>query len=231
MTGTRWDRWAAGSGVVFVVLALAAFLFAYDMPTAGDSNEAILSYFTENDTAVTWQAFLFGLAAIAFVWFIGTIAASMRRAEADPAGRLPAITVVAGATTAALYLVGIGGTTTLAKSAGEIEAATAGAMYELSNTAITLSDFTAAALVMAISLAIVRTALLPAWTAYAGTAVVALLIVHGAGALLTDSDAFGPGGIVGVIAFLAFLAWTLATSSLLMQRVTVEAPTARMAPT
>lgn len=231
MTDTRWDRWAAASGVVFVVLALAAFLFAYDLPTAGDSNEQILSYFRENDTAVTWQAFLFGLAAIAFVWFFGTIAASIRKAEADPAGRLPAIVVIAAATTAGLYLVGIGVTTTLAKTAETIEAGTAGAIYELSSTAFTLTDFTAATITFAIAVAIVRTGLLPASSAYAAAAVGVLLIVHSAGALLSDSDAFGPGGIVGVIAFLAFLAWTLTASWLLMQRVAAESPAPRMAPT
>jgi hypothetical protein len=231
MTDIRWDRWAAGSGIAFAVLAVAAFLFAYDLPTAGDSSTQIVSYFQDNDTAVLWQAFLFGLAAIAFLWFTGTIAASIRRAENDPAGRIPAIIVAAGATSAALYLAGIGALVTLAKSAGELEPATARVIYEASAAAFTLTDFTAIVFVAAISLGVVRTGLLAPWIAYAGAVAIVVGIVHAFGALLSDAEAFGPGGVIGIISFLVFLAWTLATSALLVQRIAAEVPTPRMAPT
>jgi len=231
MIDTRWERWAAASGVVFVVLAVVAFLFAYDSPTRGDTSEAILSYFNENDTAIAWQAFVFGLSAIAFIWFVGTLAATVRRAENDPAGRLPAIIVTAGATSAGLFLAGTGANLALANSAGEIEAATARTVYEIGAGAFTITDFTAATLVLAVALAVVRTALLPVWTAYLGVTAAAILIVDAFGGIVTDSDAFGPGSVFGTIAFLVFLAWTLVTSALLAQRVGAEVPTARMAPT
>lgn len=231
MTDTRWERWAAATGVAFVVLAVIGFVFAPDLPKTGASSDEILSWFRDNDTAVARQAFFFGLAVMAFLWFIGTLAASIRRAENDPAGRLPAITVVSGATAAALYLGGTAAILGAADAAGELEAGTARALYELGTGAFLLTDFVAATFVVAVSLAVIRTALLPAWIAYAGPIYVVLAITDGAGGILSDSEAFGAGGVMGIISFLAFLAWTLVTSALLTQRALAQAPAPRMAPT
>jgi hypothetical protein len=231
MSDTRWERWAAASGVAFAVLAIVGFLFASDLPQAGSTGDEVLTYFRDNDTAVTWQVLFFGLAVIAFLWFVGTIAAAIRRAENDPAGRIPAITVVAGATAAALYMGGEAAILSLAKNAGELEAGTALAVHGASTTAFLLTDFVAATFVAAVALGVLRTGLLPTWIPYAGAAYVVIALVDGVGGTLSESDAFGAGGIIGIISFLAFLAWTLVTSATLTQRVAATTPAPRMAPT
>ncbi|HEV8688566.1 MAG TPA: hypothetical protein VGQ84_14885 [Gaiellaceae bacterium] len=231
MSDMRWERWAAASGVAFVVLAVIGFLFAYDLPKAGSSGDEVLTYFRENDTAVTWQALFFGLAVIAFLWFIGTLASAIRRAENDPAGRIPAITVVAGATAAALYMGGEAAILSLAKNADQLEAGSALTLHGASTTAFLLTDFVAATFVTAVALGVMRTALLPTWISYAGAVFVVIALIDGVGGILSDSDTFGSGGFIGTISFLAFLAWTAVTSATLTQRVAATAPTPRMAPT
>jgi hypothetical protein len=230
MTDMRWDRWAAATGIAFVALAVVGFMFAPDIPESGAANDAVLAWFQNNSTEIGWQAFLFGLAGAAFLWFIGTLAAAIRRAENDPAGRLPAIIVVSGAAAVALYSAGMTAILGAAKM-DALEAGTARVLYELGTGAFLLTNFIVVPFVLAVSLAIVRTGLLPAWLAYVGPVYAVVALVDAAGGTLSDSDAFGAGGIFGTISFLAFLAWTLVTSVLLMQRMTVEAPEVRMAPT
>lgn len=231
MTDMRWERWAAASGVVFAVLAVVGYLFATDIPARGATGDEIVTWFTENDTAAMWESFFFGLAVVAFLWFIGTLAASIRRAENDPAGRIPAIVVITGATAAALYMGGQAGVLALAQAGTELEAGTALAIHQTATSAFALTNFVVAGLVFAVSLAIMRTGLLPTWLAYAGGLYIVLAIVDGVGSTLSTSDTFGSGNALGIISFLAFLAWALITSALLMQRVGAQAPEARMAPT
>jgi hypothetical protein len=230
MTDTRWDRWAAASGVAFAVLAIVGYLFAMNIPARGSSGEEVTTWFADNDTAVMWESFFFGLAVVAFLWFVGTLAAAIRRAENDPAGRLPAIIVITGATAAALYMGGQAGLLTLAQATG-LEAGTALAIHHTAGSAFALTNFVVVALVTAVSLAITRTAFLPAWLAYAGGVYVIVALVDGIGTTLSTNDTFGAGNPLGVISFVAFLAWTLITSALLTQRVMATEPTPRMAPT
>lgn len=231
MTDTRWERGAAGTGVAFAVLAIVGYLFATDMPARGSTGDEILTWFRENDTGVMWQAFFFGVALLAFLWFIGTLAAAIRKAENDPAGRLPAITVITGATAGALYMGGEAGLLAIAQAPNEFEAGTALAIHQTATAAFAFTNFVVIGLVVAVSMAVMRTGLLPTWSAYLGGVYVVIAIVDGIGSTLSTSDAFGAGNAFGIISFLAFLGWTLITSVLLVQHVGAEAPRARMAPT
>lgn len=219
LAAARWERWAAGTGAAFAVVALIAFLIVPDAPTVDDSNDEILSFFAEEDTRLFWQAFVFGIAAVLFLWFIGTLASALRRAEGDPAGRIPGIVVASGATSAGIYLVGLAAYTALASGADEnIDAASGRALFELGGFAFTITDFAAATFVLAASLGIARTALLPTWISWAGIAVALYLLIDAFGRTIGDAEVFGPGGVLGIIAFLAFLAWVLVTSVWLLLR-------------
>jgi hypothetical protein len=216
----RMQRMAHSSGIAFVVTALIAFFIA-GAPEVGATGEQVVSHFRENENAYKWQALLFGLAAAFFVWFFGTLAARLRRAENDPAGRLPAIVVLASATTAALYIVGVAAWTSLAKTAQEDGATRA--LFDLGDQSFALSNFTAAALTFAVALGVLRTVLLDAWTAWAATALAALLILNGVVQVFSDGDF---ANALGYVAFLAFLAWTLLVSGLLTWERTGARPVA-----
>jgi hypothetical protein len=232
-----WERVAAGTGVLFVVLAFLGFLFAPDPPSPGDSNEQILEYFSDKETALRWQALFFAAAGAALLWFAGTLASLLRRRLedgrrattgwlGDGGRRWPPIVVASAATAVGIYTAGVAAYTALAARAGEeIDAGAGRALFELGGSLITYTNFPALVFVGAASLAIANTRLLPDWVAWLGAAVVAVLAIDGIGAVVGDSDTFGPSGAIGIISFLSFLLWVLVTSGLLAWRGAVAART------
>jgi hypothetical protein len=224
-----WERVAAATGVLFVLLAFIGFLFAPDPPSPGDTNEQILDYFSDKETQLRWQALFFAAAGAALLWFAGTLASLLRRrldanrATAgwlgDAGSRWPRIVLASAATAVGIYTAGVAAYTALAARAGEeIDAGAGRALFELGGSLITYTNFPALVFVGAASLAIANTRLLPDWVAWLGAVVVAVLAFDGIGAVVADSDSFGPSGAFGIIAFLAFLLWVLVTSGLLAWR-------------
>jgi hypothetical protein len=208
--GAPWaEQIALGSGVLFVILALIAFVLAGG-PETDATGEEIISYFRENENTIKWQGALFGLAGAVLLWFGGSLAAAIRRAEGDPAGRIPAILVAATGASVALYLTGVGTWTALAKTSAE--EGTTRALFDLGDIAFALSSFTAATFIWAASTGIMRTRLLPDWVGWFGTVLAIFLVVDGF--IETFSDDVG-AGITGQIAFMGFLAWILIASVLL----------------
>jgi hypothetical protein len=215
---SSWDRIARATGIAFAVLAAIAFLISGG-PADDASGDEVIRYFRDNETQVEWQAFVFGLAGLFFLWFGGTLASIIRRGERlDSAGaeetaaigRLAAITVAATGASAALYFAGIAASSALAKAAGE-EGAPA-ALYHFADQAFALTNFTAAAFVGAVSLGIMRTRVLPDWVGWAGAALLALGVVNGAVELFGETVG---AGALGKITFFAFLVWVALISVLL----------------
>ena len=237
-TGDReragWERWAAATGIAFVLLALIGFFLAPDPPGADASNSEVLNYFNDKEGELRAQAMLFALGGAALLWFTGTLAALLRRwltirdrdrfagdrdPDYDDRQRLPSIVVASGATAVALYMAGTAAYTALATRAGqEIDESAGRALFELGGSLITFVSYPAAVFVGAAALGIMRTRRLPDWLGWLGVAVVAVLVIDGIGATVGDSDTFGPSGPIGVIAFLSFLAWVLVASGLLTWR-------------
>jgi hypothetical protein len=224
----EWERWAAGTGVAYVVFAVVGFFFVPDPPQPTTSNEGLLAYFSTKTEELSFQVFFFALAGISFLWFIGTLAGALRRAEDGPTG-LAAIAVTAGATANAVFLAGMVCWSALAASADTIlDQGVARGLYDLGRYAYTLSGAPAAAFVLAVSLGTLRTRFLPVAVGWAGLLLALVLVLDVAAATIGDDDDFGPTGSYGVITFLLFLAWVFVTSLFLMQRV---APRRRVAET
>ena len=185
---------------------------------ADETRAEILAFFMENEGEVRWQAFFFGLAGMFLLWFGGTLAAALRRAENDPAGRQPAIVVASAATGAALFWLGVISWAAIASGIAEMDEATASGLYHLGSVAFVITDFPAAVFVWAASLASLRTRLLPGAAARLGAVVGAVLVLNAAGRMLFDEPTFAPGGVVGTGAFLLFVVWVLVVSGLLAWR-------------
>jgi hypothetical protein len=224
-----WERVAAATGVLFVVLAFIGFLFAPNPPSPGDTNDEILAYFSDKETQLRWQALFFAAGGAALLWFAGTLASLLRRRLdtaptttgwlGDGGARWPAIVIASAATAVGLYTGGTAAYTALAARAGqEIDASAGRPLYELASSLITYTNFPALVFVAAASLGIARTRLLPDWLTWLGAAVTAVLALDGIGAVVADSDAFGPSGAIGIIAFISFLIWVAVTSGLLAWR-------------
>lgn len=217
---------SAVSGAAFAVLALIAFLLA--LGPEDKTGLAILDYYVKNDTAVKWQAMLFGVAAIGFFWFFGTFVRNL--GPADDARRYSGVIIASTGATAALYFVGISGWLALANSFGEA-ASVAGAdpfafgdaavFWNVSDAAFALSNFPAATILLAAAFAISESRLLPVWSAWAAVLVAALLLVQGALQVVADSDALD---LAGIVAFVAFVAWVFVVSVLLTRAVRAATP-------
>src|ERR671925_285774 len=78
-----WERWASLTGVGFVLSSAIAFLIVPDPPSADDGSEFVLNFFSLNDSDVLWQCFFFGLGGIFLLWFGGTPAGALPRAQGD----------------------------------------------------------------------------------------------------------------------------------------------------
>jgi Domain of unknown function (DUF4386) len=214
------ERWSAATGVGYVLLAVIGFVFAPDPPAPSISNDGLLGFFEENTQELAFQVFFFGLASICFLWFVGTLAGAMRRAEDDPALRLHAIALAGGTAANAVFVAGMVCWAAMAASADSVlDQGVARGLYDLGRYAYTLSGLPAAAFVLAVSVGVLRTGFLPNAVGWAGGVLTLILIVDVGGATVGDSDSFGPTGTYGVFTFLLFLVWTLVTSLFLVQRI------------
>lgn len=215
----RWERWVTASGIVFVFLAVLAYLVAPGLPQVNDSDAEVADWFVDNEDRVRWQVFLFGLATIFFLWFFATLAGRLRREGGQ--GRLPAVIVASAGASAALYLLGTATFGALAQLPSDGQRA----LFELGHMIFSVNEFVAVTLIAAASIAILRSGLVSEWLAWAGGVFVVLGLLDAAGRILADSGAFGAGSVLGTLAFLVFLAWTLAASIVLWQATPLEAPT------
>jgi hypothetical protein len=216
-----WERWAAATGVAFVLASAVAFLIEPDPPSADDGSEFVLNFFSENDSDILWQAFFFGLGGLFLLWFGGTFAVALRRAQGDIPDRVPAIVAAAAAASAAMFLIAVSAIGAIAAGAEGMDQGVAYGLYQFGNLAFVLTDFPAATFAFAGSLGVVRSGLMPASVGWVGGVVGLLLIVNAGGRLLADSADFAPGGTANTIAFVLFLFWVLVTSIFLVQRVPV----------
>ncbi|MEX2647304.1 MAG: hypothetical protein WD249_13670 [Gaiellaceae bacterium] len=223
MDRAKWDRWAPGAGILGVALIIVTFFLpAKSPPKVGDEAAMVAAFFTDNRSELLTSAFLSGLAIIALTWFFASLVYSLWNAGEV---RL-SIVVLAGA-------VMLGAMATLATAleallaydlAGRLEAETVRGVFLLTMAPYAFG-WGLAIIALATGVAAMRSAMLPAW--YSGLSVLAALWFVVSGLTYADSGFFSPSGGFGFIGFLAFLAWVLLTSGLLLRRsMPGEAPTA-----
>jgi len=213
VTGMRWGPLAAASGAGSAVLAMLAFLIAQGPEDTG-SLPSILGYFAAHDDRVRWQALLFGLATALLLWFAATLASATRAAEAEAGLRYGGVILASAGATVALYLVGITGWFALAEQFGGARGVPpaspplgdAATLWNLADAAYTLSNFPAAVFVAAGAIAALNSRLTGGWLAGSGGAIALLLLVNGVVGTLGDAE------ILGLLAFVAFLAWIFTAS-------------------
>jgi hypothetical protein len=101
----RWERFAPLTGIVAVVLIVVAFIIIEeigDTPDDDATSQQYLTYFREEDGSIWAGAWIFLLGMAFFLWFLGTLRATLYRAEAG-VGRLTSI-AYGGAVAAAVLL-------------------------------------------------------------------------------------------------------------------------------
>jgi hypothetical protein len=228
---SKWERWGALGGILFVVLVAISAILPGNPPRTSDSPAKIANFITDHDDAIRWAAYVGGLAVIALFWWLGSVWRLMRRGE----GGSPMLTVTAlgGAVFASamatigavsLAVIPVIGTHTF-------ENAQIRYFYILSTNLAIATEFGAAVFVGAFSLLMIRRRVLPPIMGWLGL-IVALLGVIGGPTVSSTRDVFFYLAFAG---FVSFLVWALIVSILMLLRpsdtvevdvVVVEASTA-----
>lgn len=212
MATAGWERLAASTGIIFVPLYVGANVLLGG--AGGDiaentPAEVIARRLVENDIQVLAGATLAGLAAVAFLWFAGSLRSVLRNAEGGT-GRLSAVTFGGGVATATMLVAGAvivgSGTFDLADHLGLAEAA-AGAYSLAGGFGFFGVAFGLGLTITPASVVGMRTGVLPRWLSIVGLRAGIALVVGWATFFATF--------IAGALA----LIWVLITSVLTARRV------------
>ena len=177
------QRWAALSGIVFVVLMLVGASFVTDVPKADASAQEIASYLTDsgNHTRNIVGAYLWVLGGLAFLGFVAGLRSVLRRAEGDP-GTLSNLVFGAGVVFTAVWSVSAAALASVAYAVKFSDAAVTNpdlvrVLPQLGSLLLLLGGgFAGILLVLATSVLILRTGVLPRWLAWFGILVAIALV-------------------------------------------------------
>lgn len=204
MTEAKWERLAAGTGLLFVALFIAA-LFDPVVDPAGDEASVVAAQLLDNPGQAWLAVYAGGLAALALVWFVGSLRSALRRAEGGT-GRLSAV-AFGGGVMAGVALLASSAFLSAAVSLADYGDDPAGARLaaSFSEHLFFAASYGMALLVGATFVLALRHGVIPRWLAWVGA-------VGGVLSLLQIWPFFPIGVLI-------FLFWVAALSVVLMSRV------------
>lgn len=214
MISGSWARYAPLSGLLFVALIVASIVVTgFDSVDSDDSVQKIVDFWKDNDSQQITGAILGAVAGVPFLWFLGSLRSAFQEAEGGT-GRLSSIAYAGGIVLLGFALVDGAIQFAVAESAGDVPP---GVTHTLS---VLYGDFFfgfpvgIGTLLLASSLVILRTKVLPAWLGWVS-------FVLG---VLTLTPA-------GFFVFLVVLVWIAIVSVMLYQRQAPAAPAQTALPT
>ncbi len=182
---TRWERWGAIGGFLFVIGMLLLFFVAGDPPENATTDQ-LLQYYRDNEAGVTWWAYVFvTIGGLGLLWFVGSLRSALRRAEGGT-GRLSAIATVAGAGSIVLLLGAAG--VFIASALSAVDPGNTNFEFDLSTHEMVVGAgfglflyhmVLAGALVAATSVLSIRTGVFPAWFGWIGIVLAVALLIPG----------------------------------------------------
>lgn len=204
----RWERLAAGLGIIFVSLQLGAGAVLAGAPGLDAPALEIQSYLVDDGVDVLLAATMGALAAFFGLWFLGSLRTFLERAEGAQ-GRLSRVAFGAGlvtitlATTASLPTVALAWDDTAAVA----EPGLLRAVWNLNTLALVPIGSSAGAFCLAAALVILRTRVLPAWLGWVGVlaAVAGVIAVFYTVADDADSPLGTPANLGGFLLSMLFI--------------------------
>ena len=195
------------TGVLFVVLAVLAFIISGETPDTNDSPQKILDFYVKNDSSQLWAGAVLAWSTVPLMFFMGVLRSTLRAAEGSIA-RLSAVAFGGGIVLVLGALSFAGFTFTLGDVADDgLTPQAAQALNALNSDFFFPVAVGVATLMIATTIATLGSRALPAWLGWA--------------ALVIGIVALTP---LGFFAFLAFLLWTIVTSIVLWRARSAEPP-------
>jgi hypothetical protein len=208
----RWSRLAPLTGVVFAVLAVAAFASASGAPSATASGSRVIAFYEAHGSSARTSDYLWMFAFAFFLLFAGSLRNFLRR---TPSAKALSSVVLAGA--AALTVgatVYFGFDYALATVPSHLDPAAAQALNVLALKLFLPVAGASLVFGLASGLAILRGAELPKWLGWAAISI----------GIITAT----PAGLLGVV---ALIFWTAIVSLLVWKRSTANPQGFPAAPT
>jgi hypothetical protein len=165
VTRWGWERLAALSGVVAVVLWVIGVVLEEVSNLPGEDPNEILSWFQDESNTILSGAFIFMLGSLFFLIFVGALRVRLVRAESESAF-LSAIAFGAGLVVAALTLLIPGPNLAGALAEDDLTPEAAQALTVVDDAFFVGAELAAALLLVATGLAILRYGALPRWVAW-----------------------------------------------------------------
>lgn len=208
------ERWGVLGGVVFVVLDVAVAVLGGEPPASDAGRVEITRYLSGHGAGIEAGLWLFGLAAVALMWWMGSLWRRMVRAERGSA-RL-AVVSLAGLTVAGSLSLAAAAILAAAGARVDDLGATVTVVHSMSVLLLAASGFGVATHLLATSVLGARTGTLPSWVV--GVGVLAALLFLGS-AVLTATAGGGTADAVGVLGFALWCLWILAVSAVMWRDV------------
>lgn len=211
MSEDVWPKVGASTGIVAAVLLILGFVFgpSGSPPGFDDSAQEVQSFIRDNHGELQAQVALGFATLAAFAWFLGSVFYRLRAAERD--ARLSAVALVGGLVLVIGAGIGISAQAAAVYHADSLDANTVRGLWDLSVFGFLFFTLGFAVLAGASGALAIRTKVLPDWLCVYTVLAGVYAFVVGLVGSFSETGAFSPSdGVLGLIAFLAFIVWLLA---------------------
>ena len=221
----NWERFFErlwrGSGIVFVVFFILAYVIYGDQPKVGASADELVSFYDGDRTRILMAAMMFGGGTLFLLWFAAAIASTLR--DAGRGGWGAAATAASAALGAVFFVLITVGAALAYSIAGSGNLPLTAGLNDVVWVCIVIASFPAAMLIMAGSFGLWRAGIISNALFGAGVAAVVLVLLGGT---TWASDGFwAPDGAYSrFISPIIALAWIAVFSGLLVMRGPATAP-------
>jgi hypothetical protein len=214
MLNTWGARIGAVSGLLSVVLGVAATFVVPQPPQLNDALQTINAYLASHHTGVQVSQLLATLGSLFTLAFVVYLWSVLRQAEGD-AGAVSALALAGGAGSVVISWVQSGVILMLAAMATQNTDGGFRGLYDLAQMLGYFVIFAVVVFLGAAAAVVLSTHVLPAWLGWSAALLAVALLVAASASIFDSAVAQGP---IGLVLFLLFLLWVAATSLVLTRR-------------